>query len=216
MKKWSRMQKLLFWLAILLICFTLLYAMSGHSFTPEVAMRRLEKQNLVGPCQIIDRIMIQPSDFSNSTEMIVGISEYGYTVYSWSENNWNNNGYFRYAPKKDGVTVFLPLRRSYTTIYGELLCPVILFTEDGGGTSARLTLNFELTGENYTCVTEARRTDAGYFLFILSSEDPSVESINALVTKLGYIDGAVDAKLELYDHDGTLISSQQFIWTEPR
>lgn len=214
MKNWSKKRKILFWLAVLLICFTLLYAMSGHSFTPEMAMRRLEKQNLIGPCQIIDRAVIQPSDYS-STEMIVGISEYGYTVYSWSDNNWNDNGYFRYAPKKDGVTIFLPLRSSYSTIHGELLCPVILFTEDGGGTSARLTLNFQLTGENYTCVTEAQRTDAGYFLFILSSEDSSLASINALVRKLDRIDGAVDATLDLYDHHGTLISSQQFQWIEP-
>ena len=216
MRNWSRKKKILFWLAILLICATFLYAISGHSPSPEMAMRRLEKQNLIGPSQIIGREVIEPSDYSNSTEMIIGTSEYGYTVFSWSGNNWDNTGYLKYSPKENGVTLVLPLRRHFTTIYGGYLCPIILFTENGDGSSARLSLNFDLHDDKFTCITEAQRTNEGYFLFLLSSEQQPMASINALMTVLGFTDGVMDATLELYDYDGTLISTQQFQWTESR
>ena len=209
----AKLKKLLFWLAILVIaCFSIALLNDAASPTAEIAFRKQEKKNLIGPAQIIEIL-----DFENSRyeHLLIGQSEYGYTFFEWSDPNWDK-GTLSYQEKTDRVTLFCTQYGYNSMDWEKEWLPIFAFAEHGGAVSARLTLETSQKSGDAVHHFSAERTDGGYFLFAFKMSEMADEEfwlVQQLITgnyseyELG---SSIKATVSLYDRSGNLIETVVF------
>ena len=139
MKNWTRKKKLTVWLLVLAVSIGLLCISSNYpSPTAEIAFRRAEKENLVGPAEILEIL-----DFADSRydHLLVAQSDYGYTFYEWQDSDKDySHARLAYQPKSERVTLYCTLQ-GYESLYtGREWLPIFAFADHPAAVSARLTL----------------------------------------------------------------------------
>ena len=204
MKRLSTKKKLALCLLILLAAAVMFFSVLGwKSPTAEVAFRRLEKRQLVGPAQILGTEQINCNYYNH---MIIGASEYGYTAFAWYDStNWDH-GDLNYFPKQEDITLFLPLDLYVITGIKDAWLPVVVFAEDDSAVQARLTL--QLDSEIIT--VEAARTFSGYFLFRLNGDVASYDFVIQLLRTLSpnYVtNDTATASITFFDRSGSELAT---------
>ena len=211
MKNWSRKKKLLLWIPLLLISLFFIGSITEWSSpTLEIAIRRKEKQQLIGPSEIVDRLDFE---YSSWDHLVIGETKSGYTTYEYQDGLGWDNGYLRYFPKSGEVTMF-------TTDYlyeqgnGLPLMPIILFPESLKGSFAQMTLTVTGIESSDTFRIGSHKEPEGYFLFMLPA-GPELKSeyfwlLQQAITNSYQeyvLTGTVEIQIEFYDHAGNLIDT---------
>lgn len=213
MSKQRKLRKIAVFLLIFLLSTVAIFALSDiPSQTAEIAFRRLEKQNLIGPAEIITTM-----DFENSTydHLMVGRSNYGYTFFEWGDSSGWDKGRMTYAPKQEGATLYCTYKMYGTGVYDKSWLPIFAFT-DHPAASAKLTLITTQDGETVSYTMEATRSEGGYFLFSWESSCMRGEDfwlVQQLLTgeyRYYELTGTAQAMLELYNSKGELVETHQF------
>ena len=213
MKRLSRPTKILIWSVILVLAVWLfLFASNYPSPTAEVAFRKAEKENLIGPAEVIEILDFEDSGYDH---LLIAHSPYGYTFFEWTDPNWDD-GRLSYQKKNDRVTLFCtyyPSERLYT---GRGWLPIFAFAQHGAAVRARLTIETIKQESTATYTLEAEKSNAGYFLFKQNVSELQSEDfwyIQQLITGAYseyVLDGTAKATVELYDHTGNLIETKVF------
>lgn len=206
MKTWSRKRKLLLCSLILLLTVAVIFFCSDWpSPTPEIAFRRAEKQQLIGPAEIVARL---DSEVDYNNTIILGKSDHGYTMFAYYDDRWDD-GRLRYFPKIEGATLFCP-EYAY---YDEDNVPyvlIFLFPEKCISPSAKLTLTISCDGETETYHAEGQRQDGGFYSLSLPYRDMKGKHFWLLQQVLTgsyseyVLTGTVDISIEYYDKNGQL------------
>ncbi len=208
MSKRQKLRKLAFWTVLLLVSSLILFCLSGKSLTAEMAFRKYEQKNLLGPAQILGRESIRCNSYNH---MIIGKSEYGYTIFAWhKEDLWDDSPQFRYFPKQEDVTLFTPVDVGIYHDYEDSWCPIMLFCESPEATKAVLTIDMTYEGEEYYNKFGSQISSNGYFLFRLTQDQISADEIMRLSIFLSpdyVVDGSLEITVDLYDRSGNLLGT---------
>lgn len=207
-----KIRKIIIYLLIFLLSAAVLYALEGcPSFTAEMAFRRKEKQNMLGPAEILGILDFEDNRYDH---LLIGRSEYGYTFFEWNDTN-PDDGVLTYQPKSEGATLYCTMYNYNDMYYGQGWLPIFAFT-DYPATSAKLNLITTQEGETVTYPMEAIRSEAGYFLFAWERTGVRGQDfwlVQQLITgEYSYyvLDGTAQATLELYNAKGELVEIYQF------
>lgn len=210
----KKLQKISIALLVLIVSVFALYWLGDFpSFTSEMAFRRKEKAQLIGPAQIIDT-----KDFEHSRydHMIIGKSDYGYTFFEWNDGSGWDEGVLTYFPKAENVTLYCTKYAYASYLHEEEWLPIFAFTDSPASDRAKLTLEVISKGEAATYTLEADRNESGYFLFSLpTSQLRNLDFwlIQQLITgeyDYHFLDGSTTAIIELFDNNDNLIQAQTF------
>jgi hypothetical protein len=206
MKKWSRKKKLLFCTVLLLISLFFITSITNWpSPTLEIAIARKEKQQLVGPSEIIGQIEY---DYG---QIYLGKTDHGFTTFEYTEDLGWDHGELRYFPKGDTATVFCT--DFLLWLENERWLPVMVFPQNSKSASASMTLCVTGSESQQSYQLEATRQDDGYFLFSLPLEDHSGELFWLLQQAITgswqeyVVTGTVEIQIDFYDHSGNLVDS---------
>lgn len=212
MKNWSRKTKLTLCTLILLLTVTALFFCSDWpSPTPEIALRRAEKEQLVGPAEIIATLDFQHGTYDH---MMIGASENGYTTFEYYDHRGWDDGKLRYFPKTEGATLFCP-EYSYYDENSEPYVLIFLFPEKYAAASAEMTLSISCGEESETYYLEGQRQDGNYYIFSLPYRGLKGQFFWLLQQALTgsyseyVLTGTVDISIEYYDRNGQLTDSYE-------
>lgn len=206
MKNWSRKRKLMLCTILLIVSVLFIASLSNlHSPTLEIAVRRAEKQQLVGPARIIAAM-----DFDNSPwdHLVLGQTEYGCITYEYRDDLGWDKGDLNYYPKDQEVALFCT-EYWYRTGDEEWL-PIFLFPERQNSAKANLNLNITIEGESKTYQLEGERKDSSYYLFSLPTEEMGGKHFWLLQQALTgayseyVLSGTVEIQINYYDVSGNL------------
>ncbi len=204
-KKWKVLLHIfLMLLSVLIIVCTA----APEPLSPMGIFRQKERQALRGPAKIIDRF-----DFSNHREhIILGQSDYCYSVLTWQHNDLGRASLF-YYPKDSSITAFYPGYGYGTWYLEDFEFPLIVFTEHENAVTATLTL--ELTWEPGTEAevfeVETQLRPNGYFLFLLTEADirwEALEQIQARIVNRPSSASMLTGYVTLFDQQGQEIESK--------
>lgn len=201
-------------LLVLVLSITFLWlSANGPSSSAEMAFRRKEKQNLIGPAEIFAEINFYYGTYDC---MMIGRSEYGYTFYEYRDAALDD-GKLTYVPKKEGATLYCTYNRYGSERYGQDWLPIFALVDTPKAHTARLILTTtDEVGETVHYPLAAQRNAAGYFLFSwhtgnLRHEDYwLVQQLIARQHTAYILDGSAQATLELYDANGNLLETYHF------
>lgn len=209
MKNWSRKQKLM--LCVFLLLTSLLFIGSiSHwpSPTLEIAIRRQEKQQLIGPSEIIAAMDFEYSPWDH---LVLGKTEHGYTTYEYSDSLGWDKGDLNYYPKEDDCTIFCT-EYWYRTGEEEWL-PIFLFPESQRSAGTKLSLTINVEGEEKSYQLDGERKDSSFYLFSLPIEDMGGQHFWLLQQAITgayseyVLSGTVDIQIEYFDASGTLVDT---------
>lgn len=210
MKNWSQKRKLALCLLVLLISLTIIFSMSNWpSPTLEIAIRRMEKQMLIGPMEIITTLDF---DYSPWDHLVIGKSEHGYSIYDYLDDLGWDNGDLAYFPRSEDATIFCP-EYSYRTADNETFLPIFLFPEDISSAEAKITLSISINGVSETYKVEGARLDSSFYLFSLPVDGLGGEHFWLLQQALTgayseyVLTGTVEITIEYFDISGNLIDT---------
>lgn len=212
MERRKRLRKTLVYFLVLAVSVIAIYYLSGgKSLNAEMAFRRQEKQNMVGPAQIMDVLDYEEDRYDH---LLIGQSQYGYTFFEWNDQN-PDDGVLNYQPKQEGATLYCT-KYSYNAMdYQQAYLPIFAFS-DHYAARAKLTLTTNMDGEAIQYVLEAQRSEAGYFLFRWKTDVPrgaDFWQIQQLITgeyNNYVLDSSAQAMLELFDSKGELTETYHF------
>lgn len=220
MTKHRKLKTLLYICIVILALAILVSFLDLQSPTAEIALRRQEKAQLVGPSAIIGYDDIK-SEYGYDHKAIIGESEYGYTLFEYMESDTSqycyDAGSLTYHKKQDGFTTFTTHDGYLHISYDGAVYPLWVFTDDQAAEQAHLSLecSYTLQGELYhqTYTFQAQRSENGYFLFMWDFSDEQDwialdflwERLNSLEKTSQFASGS--ATLELYNHDGQLLDT---------
>ena len=206
MKKLSRKKKLLLCTVLLLISLFFITSITNWpSPTLEIAIARKEKQQLVGPSEIIGQLEY---DYG---QIYLGKTDYGFTTFEYTEDLGWDHGELRYFPKDDTATVFCT---DFLLWYdNERWLPVMVFPQNSKSASASMSLSVIGSESQQDYQLEATIQDGGYYLFSLPLEDHSGELfwlIQHAITgswQEYVVTGTVEIQIDFYDHSGNLVDT---------
>ena len=206
MKKLSRKKKLLLCTVLLLISLFFITSITNWpSPTLEIAIARKEKQQLVGPSEIIGQLEY---DYG---QIYLGKTDYGFTTFEYTEDLGWDHGELRYFPKDDTATVFCT---DFLLWYdNEHWLPVMVFPQNSKSASASMSLSVIGSESQQDYQLEATIQDGGYYLFSLPLEDHSGELfwlIQHAITgswQEYVVTGTVEIQIDFYDHSGNLVDT---------
>ena len=212
MSKQKHIKKIIIAALVLLFSAASLHLLTNNSPTPQMAFRRMERKNLIGPAEIFAML-----DFPHgSQKMLIGKSDYGYTFFEWNGNSWNK-GRLTYVPRREGATLYCTNDPYPSEERSSDWTPIFAFVDHGGAASAKLTLQITYDGQTVTHPLESKRRADGYFLFsweTLFLPGKEYWSIQQLIAGQheGYVldDCTAQATLELYSSNGTLLQTYHF------
>ena len=212
----SRKQRVAGYLLGLLLAALAAYMAAGFpSLTPQMALRRAERANMIGPSAILATEIVDPQG-----RMIVGISSHGYTLYYYRPGVPYDHTAITYREKAEDITVLA------CTPFGTSVIPVLIFADNSRAVRAELELDLELWQNNRHLVRtyrlEGSKNEHGYFRLDLSLVPESagsyweVSAENELIfTVAGILSGdshyasqPLPATVRLYDKDGNCILSK--------
>lgn len=206
-------RKICLWLLIFLLSGAVLYVLSGSpSPTARIAFRRKEKQNLIGPAEIVEIMDFKDNRYDH---LLIGKSQYGYTFFEWNDRD-PDNGVLSYQPKAKGATLFCTEYSYQDMYYGQGWLPIFAFVDTPKAYTAKLTLAITTKHGESTYLLEVQRSQQGYFLFSLDTPNLKLQEfwvIEQLIAGnyMGYVKaGTAIITLEVYDRDGALIETYHF------
>lgn len=209
MKNWSRKQKLMLCTILLIVSVLFIASLSNrHSPTLEIAIRRAEKQQLVGPSEIISTMDFE---FSPWDHLVLGKTEHGFITYEYRDDLGWDKGDLSYYPKKQGGTLFCT-EYWYRTDEAEKL-PIFLFPEKQNSTAAKMQLSITIDGETKTFQLDGIRKDSSFYQFSLPTEELEGQFFWLLQQALTgayseyVLSGTVEILIEYYDISGNLIDT---------
>lgn len=197
---------------ILSVAFLCLVSTSP-SISPETAFRRKEKENLIGPAEIFAKV-----DFRNGTydHILIGKSVYGYTFFECRDASLDK-GRMTYVPKQKGATLYCTYYRYGSEHYSQDWLPIFAFVDTPVAHTARLVLTTtNKDGETINHPLASQRNQQGYFLFHWHTLDLQQEEFWLVQQLIAgqhdeyVLDGTVQATLELYDRNDTLLETYHF------
>ncbi len=209
MKKWPRWAKICICLVIIAVSLTWLQAAYGllPSGTHEEAFRRLERKNLIGSAEILG--VWNPENY-NSKMVMVGESDYGYTVCNWPAPDVPDYATMDYFEKTGHTTVFIPYRSQIFYDKG-MEIPLFVFTELAGADRAELELTYTRKEETAVCHLETKFRKDGCFLFSIREDfthytifKDFVETLNSRI----HLDGTLLVEVTVYDRAGNILGRQ--------
>lgn len=197
----------------LALCFLILFASlfcilsmsQWPSPTLEIAIRRQEKQQLIGPADIIG---VMDFEFSPWDHLVVGQTEHGCITYEYRDDLGWDNGNLRYFEKTEQATLFCS-DYWYRTDDEEWL-PIFLFPEKQNSVQANMDLTITIDGETKTYQLDGTRKDSSFYLFSLPVEGMGGNHYWLLQQALTgsyseyVLTGTVDISIEFYDISGNL------------
>lgn len=209
MKNWSRKRKLMLCIILMIVSVLFIASLSNRrSPTLEIAVRRAEKQQLIGPAQII-AVM----DFDNSPwdHLVLGQTEQGCITYEYRDDLGWDNGDLNFYPKEPGSTLFCT-EYWYRADHEEWL-PILLFPEKQNSAKSTLKLTITIEGETKTYQLEGERKDSSYYLFSLPTEELGGKHFWLLQQALTgayseyVLTGTVEIQIDYYDISGALVDT---------
>ena len=206
MKKWSRKKKLLLCSVILLISLFFIASITNWpSPTLEIAIARKEKQQLIGPSEIIGQLEY---DYG---QIYLGKTDHGFITYEYIDDLGWDHGELRYFPKENTATVFCT---DFLLWYDqERWLPIIVFPQNSQAASATLSLTVIGSEAQESYQLESSRQEGGYCLFSLPLEDNSGEVFWLLQQAITgswqeyILTGTVEIQIDFYDHSGNLVDT---------
>lgn len=212
MKNWSRKRKLaLCTLILLLTAAGLFFCSDWPSPTPEIAFRRAEKEQLVGPAEIITTLDFEYGSYDH---MMIGKSEHGYTTFEYYDHHGLDYGKLRYFPKTEGATLFCP-EYSYYDENGERCVLIFLFPEKNTPASVEMAISISCGQESETYHLEGQRHDGAFYLLSLPYRELKPKHYWLLQQTLTgsyseyVLTGTVDISIEYYDRNGQLTDTYE-------
>lgn len=206
MQKLSRKKKLLLCTVLLLISLFFIASITNWpSPTLEIAIARKEKQQLVGPSEIIGQLEY---DYGR---IYLGKTDYGFITFEYTDDLGWDSAELRYFPKEDTATVFCT--DFLLWLENERWLPVIVFPQNSKSASASMSLSVIGSESQQDYQLEATIQDGGYYLFSLPLEDHSGELfwlIQQAITgswQEYVVTGTVEIQIDFYDHSGNLVDS---------
>lgn len=208
-----KIRKIGIWLLIFLLSNAVLYVLSEDSSpTAKIAFRRKEKQNLVGPAEIVEVLDFEDNRYDH---LLIGRSAYGYTFFEWNDRN-PDYGVLTYQPKAKGATLFCTEYSYQDIYYGQGWLPIFAFVDSPAAYTAKLTLAITTKHGESAYLLETQRNQQGYFLFrwdtpnLMAQEFWVVQQLIA-GNYMGYVKaGTATVTLEVYDRDGALLQTYHF------
>ena len=211
MKNWSRKKKLLLCIPILLISLFFIASISEWpSPTLEIAIRRKEKQQLIGPSEIIEKL-----DFAGSSwdHLILSRTEHGYTTYEYQDGLGWDNGYLRYFEETPVATMFTTDYR-YKQARGLPIIPIFLFPENQTAHSARMFLTIQGAESSASFNQLSYREPGSGFMFSLPAGSELESECYWLLQQAisgawqeYVLTGTVEIQVNLYDRQGNLVDT---------
>ena len=206
MKKLSRKKKLLFCTVLLLISLFFIASITNWpSPTLEIAIARKEKQQLIGPSEIIGHIEY---DYG---QIYLGKTDYGYITFEYTEDLGWDSAELRYFPKEEQVTLICPDFLLWTN--SDQWLPTFVFPDNARALSADMTIS--LSGIEASGIYELKgvRQDGGFLLFSLPADELDAEHFWLLQQSITnsyqeyVLTGTVEIQIDFYDHSGNLVDS---------
>lgn len=197
-------------LMILLSACVLYWGLGAPSITAEMALHRAERGELVGPSQLIAAANV---DYVSTDRILLGETEYGYSLLEYAERLGWNQGRISYYEKTGSLTCFTT--SAYYVPGWETVFPVYAIPENGKAVSARLTLETSsTTGDNYDLVltAEAALREETFFLFEVDSEGVYDQILYFWRNRLQgeqstHVYTAGTLTVELFDRSGELLDT---------
>ncbi len=209
MKNWSRKKKLLLCIPILLISLFFIASISEWpSPTLEIAIRRKEKQQLVGPSEIIS---VMDFEFSPWDHIVLGKTEHGYISYEYRDDLGWDNGDLKYYPREENSTIFCTYYW-YRSGEEEWL-PIFLFPNNQRSSQSKMSLIITVDGEVKSYQLDGDRKDSSYYLFALPIEEMSgkhywllQQAITGAYSEY-VLTGTVEIEIDYFDVSGNLVDT---------
>ena len=206
MSSWSRKKKLLLLVPILLISLFFIASISSWpSPTLEIAIRRKEKQQLVGPSQIVGQLEY---DYG---KIYLGKTKHGYITYEYIADLGWDSAELRYFPKEEQATLFCPDFLLWTD--NEQRLPIFVFTDFQKALSSEMTISITGTEASEVYRLNGEKQEGGYFLFSLPGAELGPECFWLLQQSISnacqeyVLTGTVEIRIDFYDHSGSLIDT---------
>ena len=206
MKNWSRKKKLLLCIPILLVSLFFIASITQWpSPTLEIAIRRKEKQQLIGPSEIIGQLEY---DYGR---IILGKTEYGQITYEYTDDLGWDNGELRYFPNEEQVTMFCPDFLLWTD--HEQWLPIFAVPDNRKAFSGEMTISVVGIEESEFYRLKGEKQDGGYFLFSLPGGELGPECFWLLQQSITnsyqeyVLTGTVEIQIDFYDQSGELIDT---------
>lgn len=211
MKNWPRSRKLALASLILLLSTLVIFSMSNWpSPTLEIAIRRQEQQQLIGPGEIIEKL-----DFAGSSwdHLIICKTEYGYTTYEFQDTLGWDNGYLRYFEKTPGATLFTTDYR-YEQGLGDPWLPIFVFPQNPAAYSARMILTIQGAESTADFNLQSYREPGSCFMFRIPA-GPELDGecywlLQQAITGAWQeyvVAGNVEIHLNFYNSQGNLVDT---------
>ena len=213
MSRRKRIIRIIIHLSLILVWIVVVYlGLGAPSFTAEMAMRRHEAAQWVGPSKVIAEGEL-PGPYY--TGLLVGETDYGYCLYEYKAGlGKQDNGYLNYIPKDDPRICFM----QNALVYGAREAfSIYSLSKVPGAVSARLTLESQVTYETeYTLIQTAQSDlqDGVYYRFEIDMSETDMVVPQAWNLWLigenwssRYVKGTL--RMEYFDRDGNLITTQE-------
>jgi hypothetical protein len=211
MKQWPRRRKLLFCIVVLLVSLFFISSIADWpSPTLEIAIHRAEKQQLIGPGEIIEKL-----DFADSSwdHLILSRTEHGYTTFEYQDSLGWDNGYLRYFENSPGATMFTT-DYLYEQASGLPLLPIFLFPENQTAYSARMTLCVQCGESSVSFNLLSYREPGSCFMFSLPAGPelkPECYWLLQQAISNSYqeydLTGTVEIHINFYNRQGNLVDT---------
>lgn len=206
MKHWPRKRKLILCIIILLISLFFISSITNWpSPTLEIAIARKEKQQLVGPSEIIGKLEY---DYG---QIYLGKTDHGFITYEYTDDLGWDHAELRYFPKDDTATVFCT---DFLLWYeNERWLPVIVFPQNSKSASASMTLSVTGSESQQFYQLETSGQDGGYYLFSLPLEVHSGELFWLIQQAIAgswqeyVVSGTVEIQIDFFDYSGKLVDT---------
>ena len=151
MKNWSRKRKL--FLCILLLLISLFFIgiiTEWPSPTLEIAIRRKEKQQLIGPSEIIGQL---DYNYYSDGHLILGKTDNGWITYEYIEDLGWDSGELRFFPEEETATTFCT--DFCILLDGKVVLPIFVIPQIQDTASAKMTLP---VSAGFFCVSKTEKT----------------------------------------------------------
>lgn len=209
MKNWSKTRKLMLCTALLIVSLFFIVSISNwRSPTLNIAIRRAEKQQLIGPSEIIATMDFQ---FSPWDHLVLGKTEHGFITYEYIDSLGWDNGDLKYYAMEKGCTIFCT-EYHYRTGEEEWL-PIFLFPKDPWSAEAEMTLTITVDGETRHYALTGERNDSSYYLFRQPTEEMGGQHFWLLQQALTgayseyVLSGTVEIQIDFFDRSGNLVDT---------
>lgn len=209
MSKRKRIIKVIIYLLIAVLSLLMIYYAAGFPYlSAKMAMHAMEKAQLVGPSEIIACAEV---DYGFWDRIIIGETEYGYTLFEYSADSGYEFGTLSYHEKWESITCFTTGIAADLKFIGSPM-PVYVVPENRGAASARLTLYAEYQDSDgvvheVTNISESRLREDAFFLFEVDLTEMEYDVFQFWFSRLNegyplyqYFSGT--ATIEIFDRCG--------------